>query len=76
MRVVPVGRSSTSPTSSVKHQVQSSPGSMERMSGCSAAAALIDRFGWLGQKPIHFGWERIVALGLLAVALVLLLRGD
>ena len=41
-----------------------------------AAAALIDRFGWLGQRPIHFGWERIVALGLLAVALVLLLRGD
>jgi transporter family-2 protein len=44
--------------------------------GQVAAAALIDRFGWLGQKPIHFGWERIVALGLLAVALVLLLRGD
>ena len=44
--------------------------------GQVAAAALIDRFGWLGQRPIHFGWERIVALGLLVVALVLLLRGD
>ncbi|HTI35224.1 MAG TPA: DMT family transporter [Miltoncostaea sp.] len=44
--------------------------------GQVAAAAMIDRFGWLGQKPIHFGWERIAALGLLVVALVLLLRGD
>lgn len=44
--------------------------------GQVAAAALIDRFGWFGQKPVHFGWERIVALGLLVVVLVLLLRGD
>ena len=44
--------------------------------GQVAAAAVIDRFGLLGQKPVHFGWERIVALGLLVVALVLLLRGD
>ena len=44
--------------------------------GQVAAAALVNRFGWLGQRSIHFGWERIVALGLLAVALVLLLRGD
>lgn len=44
--------------------------------GQVAAAAMIDRFGWLGQKPIHFGWERILALGLLVVALILLLRRD
>lgn len=44
--------------------------------GQVAAAALIDRFGWLGQRPVHFGWERIAALGLLIVALVLLLRGN
>ena len=44
--------------------------------GQVAAAALIDRFGWLGQRQIHFGWERIAALALLAVSLVLLLRGD
>lgn len=44
--------------------------------GQVAAAAVIDRFGLLGQRPIHFGWERAAALGLLALSLVLLLRGD
>jgi transporter family-2 protein len=44
--------------------------------GQVAAATLIDRFGWLGQRQVHFGWERVAALTLLALSLVLLLRGD
>jgi len=44
--------------------------------GQVAAAALIDRFGWLGQRAVGFSWERSAALVLLAVSLVLLLRGD
>lgn len=44
--------------------------------GQVAMAALIDRFGWFGARPLGFSWERGVALGLLAVSLVLLLRSD
>jgi transporter family-2 protein len=44
--------------------------------GQVAAAAVIDRFGLLGQKEVPLSWERIAALGLLVVSLVLLLRGD
>jgi transporter family-2 protein len=44
--------------------------------GQVAAAALIDRFGWLGQRAVGFSWERVAALALLAISLVLLLRGD
>jgi transporter family-2 protein len=42
--------------------------------GQVAAAALIDRFGWFGQRQIDFGWERVAALALLTASLVLLLR--
>jgi transporter family-2 protein len=44
------------------------------IAGQVAAAALIDRFGWLGQEAIALRPERIVALGLLVVSLVLLVR--
>jgi transporter family-2 protein len=44
--------------------------------GQVAAATLIDRFGWLGARQIDLSWERALALGLMAVSLVLLLRGD
>lgn len=42
--------------------------------GQVALSALIDRFGWFGLPPIALTPERIVAVGLLAVSLVLLLR--
>jgi len=44
--------------------------------GQVAAATLIDRFGWLGARQIELSWERALALALMAVSLVLLLRGD
>ena len=44
--------------------------------GQVAAAALIDRLGWFGQRSIAFSWERAIALVLLTISLVLLLRGD
>jgi len=44
--------------------------------GQVAAATLIDRFGWLGARQIDLSWERALALALMAVSLVLLLRGD
>jgi bacterial/archaeal transporter family-2 protein len=44
------------------------------IAGQVAAAALIDRFGWLGQPAIGFSPARIVALALLVVSLVLLVR--
>ena len=37
-------------------------------------AALIDRFGWFGVSAIALSWERVLALGLILVSLVLLLR--
>jgi transporter family-2 protein len=42
--------------------------------GQVALAALIDRFGWLGVEATALSWERLAALGLLCVSLVLLLR--
>lgn len=39
-------------------------------------AALIDRYGWFGATQIDLSWERVVALGLLVVSLVLLLRSS
>jgi transporter family-2 protein len=39
-------------------------------------SAMIDRFGWFGARTIDLSWERIVALLLLAVSLVLLLRSS
>ena len=39
-------------------------------------ASLIDRFGWLGVEAIPLSWERITAVGLMAVALVLLLKSS
>lgn len=39
------------------------------------ASAVIDRFGLLGAKQIDLSWERVVAIGLLAVSLVLIVRG-
>ncbi|MGD9573558.1 MAG: DMT family transporter [Thermoleophilia bacterium] len=39
-------------------------------------AALIDRYGWFGAREIVFSWERIAALGLMVVSLVLLLRSS
>lgn len=44
--------------------------------GQVAAAALIDRNGWLGQRAIPFTPGRAVALALLVLSLVLLVRGD
>jgi len=44
------------------------------VAGQVVAAALIDRFGWFGQPVIHFSAERLVAIALLIVSLVLLLR--
>jgi bacterial/archaeal transporter family-2 protein len=38
------------------------------------AAALIDRFGWLGVPSVPVRPERLVAIGLLAVSVVLLAR--
>ena len=39
-------------------------------------SALIDRYGWFGAKQIDLSWERVIALGLLVVSLVLLLRSS
>ncbi len=39
-------------------------------------SALIDRFGWFGARQIDLSWERVVALCLLVVSLVLLLRSS
>jgi bacterial/archaeal transporter family-2 protein len=44
------------------------------IAGQVAAAALIDRFGWLGQRAIPLHPERVAALALLVVSLVLLVR--
>jgi bacterial/archaeal transporter family-2 protein len=42
--------------------------------GQVAAAAVIDRFGWLGVKAVPISAERLAAIGLLAVSVVLLAR--
>lgn len=39
-------------------------------------ASLIDRFGWFGAREIGLSWERVAALALLVVSLVLLLRSS
>lgn len=44
------------------------------VAGQVAAATLIDRYGWLGVPSIPWNPERLIALGLLLVSLVLLLR--
>lgn len=44
------------------------------IAGQVAAAALIDRYGWLGQASIPWSTERIVAIVLLLISLALLLR--
>jgi bacterial/archaeal transporter family-2 protein len=44
------------------------------IAGQVMAAALIDRFGWFGQPVIRFSTERLVAIALLVVSLVLLIR--
>ena len=44
------------------------------IAGQVAAATLIDRYGWLGQTGIPWSTERIIAIALLVVSLVLLLR--
>jgi bacterial/archaeal transporter family-2 protein len=44
------------------------------IAGQVAAAALIDRFGWLGQPPVAFGPERVAAVVLLIASVALLLR--
>ncbi|WP_217914145.1 DMT family transporter [Miltoncostaea marina] len=44
------------------------------VSGQLALSALIDRYGWFGAKAIGTSWERVAALVLLLVSLVLLLR--
>ena len=38
-------------------------------------SSLIDRFGWFGIGAIALSWERVLALVLMLVSLVLLLRG-
>lgn len=42
--------------------------------GQIVVASLVDRFGWLGVEAIPLSWERITAIGLMAVALLLLLK--
>lgn len=37
-------------------------------------SSLIDRYGWFGVDAIPLTWERVTALGLILVSLVLLLR--
>lgn len=44
------------------------------IAGQLAAATLIDRYGWLGQASVPWSTERIVAIVLLLISLVLLLR--
>jgi transporter family-2 protein len=44
--------------------------------GQVALAALIDRFGWLGAEATALSWERLAALALMCVSLVLLLRSS
>ena len=44
--------------------------------GQVALAALIDRFGWLGVEATALSWERLAALALMCVSLVLLLRSS
>jgi transporter family-2 protein len=44
------------------------------IAGQVVAATLIDRFGWFGQPVIPFSTERLVAIALLVVSLVLLIR--
>ena len=44
--------------------------------GQVALSALIDRFGWLGAEPAPLSWERLAALALMCVSLVLLLRAS
>lgn len=39
-------------------------------------SALVDRFGWFGAREIALSWERVAALGLMVVSLVLLLRSS
>jgi transporter family-2 protein len=44
------------------------------IAGQVVAATLIDRFGWLGQPGIPLSLERVIAIALLIVSLVLLVR--
>lgn len=44
------------------------------IAGQLVAGTLIDRFGWLGVPALPLTWERVTAVGLVAVALLLLLR--
>jgi bacterial/archaeal transporter family-2 protein len=44
------------------------------IAGQLTAAALIDRFGWLGQEAIPLNTERVIAIGLMIVSLGLLIR--
>lgn len=44
------------------------------VAGQLAMAALIDRFGWLGQPAVALSAERIAALGLMVMSLILLVR--
>lgn len=37
-------------------------------------SSLVDRFGWFGVAQIALSWERILALALMLISLVLLLR--
>lgn len=44
------------------------------IAGQLVAGTLIDRFGWLGVPALPLTWERVTAVVLVGVALVLLLR--
>lgn len=46
------------------------------VTGQIVLSALIDRYGWFGAREIGLSWERLAALGLLVVSLVLLLRSS
>jgi transporter family-2 protein len=37
-------------------------------------SSLIDRYGWFGVSPIALSWERVAALVLILISLILLLR--
>jgi transporter family-2 protein len=46
------------------------------IAGQIVLSSLIDRFGWFGAREIGLSWERIIALALLVISLVLLLRSS
>ncbi len=46
------------------------------ISGQLLMSLLVDHFGWFGNNVIHLGGSRMIAVGLLAVALVLIYKSN